>query len=530
LNPGLHPRSLSENILREAYENAKSIFTEELTEDENKKTFVRENSGLEDVLQTLAVAKAKYDAKQTSKARKWLGIFSSKVMFYASVLDVLVQHHPEYVSLVWGAMRLLFAVCRPFLVQVMEPTSLIYLQGVINQEETMRELSKSFSQIADILPRTDLSLVLYPTDLMKETIAKLYAYIIKFVIHAVRWYKQGKLAHAWAAVAKPWALCFKTHFEDIAEQAQQIEALARSASRAELRDTHLEIREIRNELRRLIQLGLANQTLHAQIQVGLSESKTMIANIQLGQILDMSFAASLPASGECLGFCQSMVRRRRLKTQLLLPNTAQLQRWSDYPRSSFLITESSSGQAAKDFLVHLVDLIRASDRRVLWALRFANYWERKLTTADILRILVIQALQINPKALTSNLYPISVTHLREAVDERDWLVLLNRAIAGLPFVYIVLDADLLGHATGQDRYLATKLIEAFPRIMNSTVVKVVISTAGVDERYAANNWDPECWSKLRTDHVNGRQSTMRRRRGPKDRTQNRRNVPRSWSG
>lgn len=72
-----------------------------------------ENSTLEDVLQTLALAKAHYEAKHTSKARKWLGIFSSKVMFYASVLDVLVQHHPEYVSLVWGAMRLLFAVCHP---------------------------------------------------------------------------------------------------------------------------------------------------------------------------------------------------------------------------------------------------------------------------------------------------------------------------------------------------------------------------------------------------------------------------------
>jgi hypothetical protein len=52
--------------------------------------------------------------KQTSKARKWLGIFSSKIMFYASILDVLVQHHPEYVSLAWGAMRFLFAVSCPF--------------------------------------------------------------------------------------------------------------------------------------------------------------------------------------------------------------------------------------------------------------------------------------------------------------------------------------------------------------------------------------------------------------------------------
>jgi hypothetical protein len=56
-----------------------------------------------------------------------------------------------------------------------------------------------------------------------------------------------------------------------------------------------------------------------------------------------------------------------------------------------------------------------------------------------------------------------MTHLREAVDERDWPLLLNRALVGIPYAYIVLYADLLGHATGQDRHLATKLIEAFPK-------------------------------------------------------------------
>jgi hypothetical protein len=60
--------------------------------------------------------------------------------------------------------------------------------------------------------------------------------MIRFIIHAVRWYKQGKLAHAWAAVANPWALSFKNHFHDLAEQAQRVVELACTASRAELRE------------------------------------------------------------------------------------------------------------------------------------------------------------------------------------------------------------------------------------------------------------------------------------------------------
>jgi hypothetical protein len=119
-------------------------------------------------------------------------------------------------------------------------------------------------------------------------------------------------------------------------------------------------------------------------------------------------------------------------------------------------------------------------------------------------MLVIQSPQINPQALASSEHPITMTHLREAVDERDWLVLLNRALTGLSYVYIILDADLLSHATGKDRYVATKLIEAFPIIITSTVVKLVVSNAGLDEEYASRHWDPNCWSKLKTDSGNRR--------------------------
>jgi len=126
-----------------------------------------------------------------------------------------------------------------------------------------------------------------------------------------------------------------------------------------------------------------------------------------------------------------MVKRRRNRTGLLLPDVPQLQVWSKCARSSFLITESSSGQAAKDFLINLIELIRNNDRRILWALRSPDYWERSLTGVDILRMLLIQSLQINSAALTSKDHPITMTHLREVVDESDWFALLSRALTGM---------------------------------------------------------------------------------------------------
>lgn len=54
------------------------------------------------------------DMTQSSdqKATIWLSKFSSRARFYSNIIDVLVQHHPEYVSLAWGAMKFLFVVSK----------------------------------------------------------------------------------------------------------------------------------------------------------------------------------------------------------------------------------------------------------------------------------------------------------------------------------------------------------------------------------------------------------------------------------
>lgn len=126
-----------------------------------------------------------------------------------------------------------------------------------------------------------------------------------------------------------------------------------------------------------------------------------------------------------------MRQQRRIRSNLILPNATDLQKWADQKYSSFLVTESSTSQAAKNFLVEILQAIREARFPVLWALRFANYWDSSLTCIDILRMLVLQALQINPDALTMGSNPITMTRLREVVDEVDWLLILNRALQGV---------------------------------------------------------------------------------------------------
>jgi hypothetical protein len=100
----------SDEIIRNAYDEAKAIFSSELTKDECKRIWLRDKACMTDIVGVLTDLKQKYDNKPESKARKWLANFSSTVVYYGTVLDVLVQQYPEYVSLAWGAMKFLFIV------------------------------------------------------------------------------------------------------------------------------------------------------------------------------------------------------------------------------------------------------------------------------------------------------------------------------------------------------------------------------------------------------------------------------------
>lgn len=81
---------------------------------------IEDVTSIEDVQRVVAEALEKYKSKsESSKLRKWLERASETICHFGTVLDVFVQHHPEYVSLVWGTMKLLFVV------RLLFPTTLL---------------------------------------------------------------------------------------------------------------------------------------------------------------------------------------------------------------------------------------------------------------------------------------------------------------------------------------------------------------------------------------------------------------------
>jgi hypothetical protein len=94
-----------------AYNSAVDFFSSELTHDECKRIWLRDKVSMHDVKAAADDAQKAYESRsRKSKAQQYLAAFSSRLMYYGVIMDTLSQHHPEYVSLAWGAVKFLFVV------------------------------------------------------------------------------------------------------------------------------------------------------------------------------------------------------------------------------------------------------------------------------------------------------------------------------------------------------------------------------------------------------------------------------------
>lgn len=98
-------------MLSKVFRDAKRMFEEDIrcAGRMGQSPFEGKTSMLDVQLELLNALKH-YESTLDSKARKWLVALSERIAFYGQMFDVLVQHHPEYVSLAWGTFKFIFQV------------------------------------------------------------------------------------------------------------------------------------------------------------------------------------------------------------------------------------------------------------------------------------------------------------------------------------------------------------------------------------------------------------------------------------
>jgi hypothetical protein len=229
----------------------------------------------------------------------------------------------------------------------------------------------------------------------------------------------------------------------------------------------------------------------------LQETQTEILHaVLLNQIFSCGPLRGIPLSGKCLEFCLSFGSRRQNKTKPDQSQIARLTQWAGEERSKVLVTKCGDKMRSRDFLVDLTALIRSSKKPIIFALRFPDFRDQPFTFVNLIQMLVTQALQINDSNYSNNRHTLSVVHLQDAVGEKEWLNILNAALRGLSYVFVVLDADLLNFAVANDRYKATKCVAALREVVTSTHLKLFVSGFSVDTFSFDISLDPKDWETL----------------------------------
>jgi hypothetical protein len=80
--------------------------------------------------------------------------------------------------------------------------------------------------------------MLYPTTRMTDAVEGLYAHVIRFLIRAHDWYREGTLRHIVHSITRPAELRYQDLLESIEASSRTIEKLAIAGSQVELRQMH----------------------------------------------------------------------------------------------------------------------------------------------------------------------------------------------------------------------------------------------------------------------------------------------------
>ena len=103
------------------------------------------------------------------------GNFSSVALEYSKLLDVLMNHCPEYVSLAWGTMKIL-------------------LVANINNAKLKQKVEQHLVKIGEQLDLVNQLIYSVPTGKMIEAVALLYASFSNFLAKALKYYRKSKLS------------------------------------------------------------------------------------------------------------------------------------------------------------------------------------------------------------------------------------------------------------------------------------------------------------------------------------------------
>ncbi|KAI0160610.1 hypothetical protein GGR57DRAFT_388457 [Xylariaceae sp. FL1272] len=399
----------------------------------------------DDVVQHIRIAQERYSNRRNVKASKWLIRLSEKVIFYSQVLDVVAQHHPEYVSLAWGAFKFVF-------------------MGVLNHETMIKELAKAMARIADAVKNVETQRLLYPSVKMSECCSDLYSHIMTFATRAIEWYEKGKVAHVVAAFTSPFQLKFRDIVDEIHETSRKIDRLTMSESQAEIRRIHdklicakkdLEVAQAeRREVYHLLTEVRGYVLQYGQLnQAGILDTNQRLSQVQLSQILSFMSDSCIPRADIVKQYYAARSNRRRkqgVEEMSYQSWISHVQAWGEMKTSGQIFVQGSfkTRHTARDFTVDAIDLITQAGIPVVWALdpSTESLAGNQFNACDVLKYLACQVLKSDNILQTEKYASLNAARFQSATTEAEWVDILACVLQGVGQIYIIVDTNFVARA------------------------------------------------------------------------------------
>ncbi|KAK4951235.1 hypothetical protein LTR10_010208 [Elasticomyces elasticus] len=460
---------------RAVFEQAVQLVKAQQPDNPTIDTWLQNKFTIEDIYSIVAEVERKYSNRPKSRARKWLTKFAAGVSYYGKVMDMLVQHHPEYVSLIWGTTKLMFVL-------------------VQNHEEILTELAKSMARMGAALPRVTIHLDLFPVPAMRKAVHDIYEAIITHLQDTLEFYQHGRLKKAWKAFIQPYSLRFQDHVVRIEACSREIESLAIALGHQGIREMYGAMLKLQARVHSL-ESGISSnhqstydllQKMNQEFSAhhALSSTHYLITkDMRTAQMIEAAkgdtFGEPMETMSFRLAFGKRHIRNRPVDLGYVW-NMPALNRWSSQPSSAVLIIRGSMSARPESIIVGttLANHVRNAGVFVLWAFQSTPARQAVRTSGiTLLKYLAMQTLKLNADAFANTASPaFNHTRIAAASTEEHWIHILASALVGVRDVYIVVDLDVL--QTADDGSVEThQLVTSLQRLIRAcplTAIKIAL--------------------------------------------------------
>ena len=311
-----------------------------------------------------------------------------------------------------------------------------------------------------------MSAVLYRTDMMRRAIGDLYVKLLRFFMRAYEWCHESSFRHFLRSLAQPPELRYQDLLQDIATSSRQINQIAESMSRIELREIHYLANQVDQRFHSMdakvdnitsLLTDLRSDQVARLVSVeSLISSSHLDTNRRLDDIqLQQSISALSDRSNlgdplQALRYNQWLQRHRGKGAAPLMATvnrfwqSPKLQSWtSDAGSSVAAVTGDLRAQAAmRKFALNVIEDLQSNNVCTLWALQPPGVSAKAsgVSVVDLLKHLVAQALRFQQERVTERGMAHNYARMRSLDTEKEWFQIMGSILAQVKCqVYVVID-------------------------------------------------------------------------------------------